>query len=356
MAMRNRNLLRFIFINLMMIILSFNVYSQDNYDENIVKLIERLEIYPNRTKYIDELRENFMLANRRDEQKIDELRSAGKPDRFYEMYLSMNRILLRQEAVRTLPETTLKKVNPEFSTYISDIDKVKENAAVYFYAHATRLMSSGKKDEAQQAYDELLILTRLYPGYHDTDKLIRKAIIKSANRIEFKVINESGKKFSEQMIAQLVGVFIDYKNPEPDKNEKNYLFAVNIRLTGLDVTPDQIKSSSYREERDVIDENGRTVDTLWCEVTENKQRKSASLKGVVEYYDVNKKRVVHLVPIDVESVYLNSYGTLTGNPAAASEETIRLVNKEMPVYPSSDSLVKDAVDKFSEHLRQIIWQ
>lgn len=356
MVTRSNLLLRYIPLSLIMLIFSFNVYSQENYDENVLKLIDKLEIYPNRTKYIDDLRENFMLANRHDEQTIDELRKRGEPDRFYGMYVAMNRILLRQQAVTTLPESTLKRVNPEFSDYALDIEKVKENAAVYFYAHAKKLMSTGKTEEARQAYLELLTLMQLYPGYRDTDKLVREAIIKSANRIDFEVINETGKKLSDPMIAQLIGVFLDYKNPEPGKGEKNYLFDIHIHLTDLDVTADQIKSTNYREERDVIDENGSTVDTLWCEVTENKMRKSATLRGVVEYYDLGRKRVVQRVPVSVESIYLNSYGTLMGNPEAASEETIKLVNKKMPEYPSSDSLVKDAVDKFSDHLRQIIWQ
>ena len=81
----------------------FNTSLAQDYDKEILRLIDKLEIYPAKTRYMEQLRTNLDAANNRDMTEINELRAAGQPDRWYGIYILMNRITLRQNAVKTLP-------------------------------------------------------------------------------------------------------------------------------------------------------------------------------------------------------------------------------------------------------------
>ena len=114
------------------------------------------------------------------------------------------------------------------------------------------------------------------------------------------------------------------------------------------------KTLEYIEERDILDVSGQVVDTISCTVTESHQRKSAGVKGYVQYIDNGINAPVNTTPVIAESVFLHAYGSLQGNIDACGDETRALLVKKKAEYPSNVSLVMDAVMKFTGSAKKVM--
>jgi hypothetical protein len=110
----------------------------------------------------------------------------------------------------------------------------------------------------------------------------------------------------------------------------------------------------FIEERDIYNDEEVIVDTISCRVTENYQRKAATLKGKVEVIDNKKGLLINSVPVAVESVFLHKYATVTGNIDACGPETRELLLRKEAEYPSNEVLVMDAVKMFTDKVSGVV--
>jgi hypothetical protein len=121
----------------------------------------------------------------------------------------------------------------------------------------------------------------------------------------------------------------------------------------MEIGPDQVKDLEYQEERDLY--QGETVvDTISCLVLESRQLKKAYLSGSLEYFDPRIGQVINSVPIKVETIFSNAYATLQGNPAAAGEDTRKLLDSKKVAYPSDEQMILTATEEFVKKAKEII--
>lgn len=338
-----------------------NGYSQEvaQYDENIARLVGKLRQYPEKNKLKTELSQDFQVANQVDMNAINEMKATGQPDIWYGIYRANERIDNRQKLVMSLPEETIRESNLQFIDITRDMEESKSRAVLYSYAYAGKMLADTTPSSARQAYIELLKVVRLKDGsYKDVDKMLRKAILNGSTSLEFELVNKSGKKLTSDVIGRLDRIVWDYKRARMNKSETApagipFKFLLRVVINEIDVTGDQIKELNYQEERDLY-RGDEVVDTIKCLVFEYRQLKKATMIGRIDFYDMQLGQVVNIVPIRVESIFTNSYGTLQGDPDAAGDATRLLISSKKADYPSAEKMVLDVTDEFVVKARQIV--
>jgi hypothetical protein len=144
------------------------------------------------------------------------------------------------------------------------------------------------------------------------------------------------------------------KPASTDPSAVPFNFTLRVVIDAVTVSPDQIKGVTYGEERDVYDDQGQVVDTIRCTINEYRQLKKASMKGRVDFYDNQLGRVVNVVPISVESIFSNAFATLQGDPEAAGEATMMLLQSKQADYPAAEQMMLDATDEFVKKVVEVI--
>ncbi|MCK9400503.1 MAG: hypothetical protein M0Q51_10990 [Bacteroidales bacterium] len=329
-----------------------------NYDGNISRIVGKIHQYPGRTKDLDELKENYFLANKIDLDLIHSLLSTGQPDIWYEVYQTYRKMDSRQKMVMTIPEKTYLLLGFENKDYQNDLNESKFKATAYLYAHAEKLLQDVKPESARQAYDELVKVAGMIDSYRNLDKLIRKAILGGATNVVYEMHNRTGKLISSSMIDQLSIIIWEFKKArygqvKPAEDDNSYAFTLRVILDDMNIGSDQIKKLEYQEERDLY--QGETVvDTIRCLIEESRQLKRAQLSGSLEYFDPRIGQVINSVSIKVETVFSNAYATLQGDPNAAGEATRQLLISKKAAYPSDEQMILTATEEFAKKAREII--
>jgi len=332
--------------------------SAGTYDETINRIVGKIRQYPGRTKDLDALKENYLLANQLDHDRIYALLNTGQPDIWYEIYQVYGKVDNRQKLVMTIPEKSFLLLGVEKTDYQNELNESKYKATAYFYAHAVKLMQEAKPEYARQAYDELLKVAGMNGSYHDIDKLIRKAILGGATNVVSEMHNRTGQAISSSMIDQLSIIIWEFKKArygqaKPDVKDDSWSFTLRVILDDMEIGPDQIKQLEYQEERDLY--QGETVvDTISCLISESRQLKKARLSGSLEYFDPRIGQVINSVPIKVEAIFSNAYATLQGNPGAAGEDTRKLLDSKKVAYPSDEQMILTATEEFVKKAKEII--
>jgi hypothetical protein len=328
------------------------------YDEEIDRIIGKIHQYPDRTKDLGKLKENFDQANKFDHDRINDLLKTGQPDIWLEIYKSYMSLESRQLRVQEIPEKSVQLAGIEIVDYQKELKEAKYRATAYHYALGQKLLASESQEDARNAYVEFMKVAMLNDSFNDLDKLLRKAILKGATNVEFELDNRTGKNISSSLADQLSIIIWQFKKAkygqvEPATKDESFSFILRVVLDEMKIGPDKVKELQYSEERDVY-RSGIVVDTISCLINETRQLKRASLTGSLEYVDKQTGQVVNRVPIKVESVFKNAYATLQGNPAAAGDETRALLLSKQAAYPSSEQMILDAAAEFAKKAGEII--
>lgn len=343
------------FFLLALLIIASSANAQDAVlDAKLEKQVEKVFRYPSSKKQLNKLSFYYIEANNADLTRLASLRESGNPEVWYEVYSLYKRLSQRQEMVGQLPGSSLNKIGFRKADYKKDMEAARKNAAAFLYAHAGKLLQSGQKKDAQLAYDELFLIARLYEEYRDLDLMLRRAAIAGADNLKLEVHNKTGKKLNKDIVSSMKYSFRGLATTSAAGKDAQYNFTIRLILTDIVVTKPQLKTKQYIEERDIYDDDMLVVDTISCTVTENYQRKAASLKGKIELIDQKKNQVINNVPIGVESVFLHKYATVTGNIDACGPETREMLLKKEVEYPTNEVLVMDAVQKFTEKVSQVV--
>ncbi len=341
-----------------LMVFSSSGQSTVQFDKEISSLTAKIQQYPNRTKSLEALKENYDRANKIDNDRIKALIATGQPDIWYEIYQRYLNLENRQEMVMKLPENALQQLGIEKVDYQKSSIESKNRAAAYLYAFAQKQLQSGKPEDARLAYVKLVQVAGLYNSYNDLDKMIRKSILIGATNVKFDLYNRTKKAVTSPMIEQLTVIIWEFKKarygqPKPEKEDNSFAFTLRVVLDNFQIGPDQVKDLEYEEQRDIL-QDGQVADTITCLIRESLQRKVAQLSGSLEYYDNQTGQVVNRVPLKVESVFSNAYATLQGDPDAAGDDTRELLKSRKAAYPSDEQMILDATEEFTKKAKEII--
>lgn len=322
-------------------------------DEDIVKYSEKLRQYPRNERIVGELRPLLQMADQRDQARIESLRSSGQPDIWYDLYLATASLAERQKRINSLPEPARSRLAYPHEDLEQEMEMARHKAAAYLHAHAEKLLQVNEPALSREAFRDLELLAAIDTGQFDISPMIYRSILQGAGKITYELSNETRKPLTREIISaldDLVAVAKAYRHRyEKSGNipDAPFDFILKLRLTDIRIGTEQTKKYSYREVRDLLDEQGMKRDSITCDVKEVRQMKSAWVEGSVEFIDVRDGRTVVRTPVKATSFFSHRYASLKGDPEACSEETRALLKENKAAYPSGEAILMDAVKKFT---------
>lgn len=352
------------------------------FDSAVYKSVSKLRKKPTKTKEINVLREAFTKANQADMERINFLRTSGEPDIWDNIFSRYNALKNRQLQVKTLPTNVLNAINFVPVNYDEEVVNAKQKAAEYFYAHAVQLLDKNNKQSARLAYNELLKVKEYYSDYRDTDAKLQQALLIGRSNILFKIQNQTNmivpQNFEQELLKismqDMNTLWMNYDTKAIDQLEYDY--SIQLNLKEIAVSPEQVKEESYVDEKEItdgfkykLDAKGNVmkdsagndikipiIKIITCKMVITKQRKSAIIKGTLDYINNRSGQLIKTDPVVAETFFENDAAAPYGDLNALSSASRKLLNTGHFIpFPSNPDMIMQAAMRLKDMTKSIIW-
>lgn len=361
--------------------------STGNYDETVAIATDKLRNNKDakrKQEHIYLLEEAFAKAKQRDLANIDLWAKEGNPqhyEKIYETYLQLNN---RQEKIRPLLPLKLIDENRNaifsFDDYSDQIVSSKNALSKYLYDNTKTLLKNPDKVIIRRAYDDLVYLNSINPGYKDVNNLIQEAIFKGTDYVYVYLKNESNVMIPFRLEEDLLNFSTYGLNDKwtayhsAKQKNVNYDYAMVVAFRQINISPEQIKEKEFTREKDVVvgkkkqlDRHGNVVrDSLGnaimiddvrhvtARVFEFRQFKAAQVMAKVDYVDLKANQLIQSFPLTSEFVFENIYAKIRGDKRAVESEYHQYFNNRAVPFPSSEQMVYDTGEDLKAKLKDII--
>ena len=331
------------------IFFNYNVNAQvcntSELDKNIDNLIPKAKKNKLNEKQIVLLTQSYHQANECDHKRIMELKSSGQPDMWIEIYNRLTSIEQRQNKVKELPDNIKNSMNFKALNLNNEISNSKEKAELYICAKSNLLLKNPNNDNLREANSLVNQLRKINPQSRNIEDLILKSVVMSSEKILFRVITPTDVHLPQEL-AKIILDFEDntlYGVPfdvVPDKNTE-YDLIIRIMIDKKSFSPERVETVTFEESKDNI----KAI------VTDKTMIKSATLKGKIQFIDVENDEILINTPYDISTTFYHKYAEVSGNEAACSEHTLQLLSTEVIDFPSDDLLLIDVSHKLNQLLK-----
>jgi len=354
---------------------SSKLLQEGRYDNAIEKAIKKIGKDPSDHAEIGVLRKASKLADKSDQDAIDELKLSGNPsiwEPVYHHYLQLNH---RQEVLSRLPDVILAKINFKFRNYIPEIAQAKRKTADYFDAKGESLLKTGNRYNARSAWEYFQKEARLFPDTPGISKKIYAATQQGKTFVLFKVKNSShqflpnsfGRDLNKFNLSILNRQWLQIETQYNGNQVFDYVIVLNIK--SIEVSPELIDRQAHVEKKTIEDGWKYVLDArgnvkkdstgndikvkkyrmIRCKVTDVHLTKGAQLSGTLDYFDNHSRRLIKSRLISSQFAFDYRYANIQGNISAASASTLRLFKRGPVPFPTDQQMLYDA----SHELRNI---
>lgn len=361
--------------------------SSGNYDETIAIATDKLRNNKDakrKQEHIYLLEEAFAKAKERDLSAIALWVKEGNPQNYeqiYETYLKLNR---RQEQIKPLLPLKLlnenRNANFAFDDYSDQIVSSKNALSKFLYDNTKSLLKNPDKMIVRRAYDDLVYLNTINPGYKDVSNLMQEALAKGTDYVHVYTKNESNVMIPYRLEGDLLdfstfGLNDKWTAYHSTKQKNiNYDYAMMIGFRQINVSPEQLREKEFSREKDIVvgkkkklDRNGNVVrDSLGnaimiddvrhvtATVLEVRQFKSCQVTAKVDYLDLRSNQLIQTFPITSEFVFENIYARCRGDKRAVEQEYHQFFEHRAVPFPSSEQMVYDTGEDLKAKIKDII--
>jgi len=354
---------------------------EGNYDKAIDKSIKKILKGKADDEDIYVLDQAYRLANIQNLERINFLKSEGRPESWEEIYFLYSALDNRQQIVRKVLPLKLKgkTLDYEETDYTSKIIEAKSRAAEYFYQNGKRLMGLNNKGSYREAYYNFnKAFTYGGSTYSDLEQLMADAKYLGTSRVLVDVNNSSQMRIPPDFFSNLLAIntselnknWTEYYLGRTDRNVE-YDYYITVFVQNIIISPERIEQSEYERRKEVqdgftyaLDSKGNVKkDTLGndikvprykilrCTVMQRRMVKEATVEAQIEYMALYpNRRVIKLIPVGVTSVFENYTGRSRGDQGALLPEDLDLIRREPLPFPDDLSMVYNC----SEPLKQAI--
>ncbi len=358
-----------------------------NYDDAIATATDNLRNNKDAKRkqdYIYMLEEAFAKAKERDLNDINMLVKDANPqnlEKIYNLYLQLNS---RQEKIRPLLPLKLINENRDakfpFDDYSDQIVSSKNALSKYLYDNTKSLLKNPDKMIIRRAYDDLVYLNSINPGFKDVNKLIEEAQFKGTDFVSVYTNNETNMiipvKLQDDLLDFSTFGLNDKWTAYHSTKQKgiNYDYALAVNFRQINISPEQIKEKEFSKEKQVkvgakklIDRNGHVVKdslghaimvddirNLKITVYENHQLKSCQVTAKIDYIDLKTNQLIQTFPLSSEFVFENVYSTYKGDKRAYDESYYPNFDRRLVPFPSNEQMVYDTGEDLKAKLKDII--
>ncbi|MDX2134575.1 MAG: hypothetical protein SFV52_07305 [Saprospiraceae bacterium] len=363
-------------------------YESGRYDEAIDYCVDRLRGKKNKkTELVQGLEAAFAKAQDRDLRLAESLMQEGHAENWPRIHNLYRQIGDRQRKVRPLLPLVSKDGHRAHFDLI-DVSRLehdsRKNAADFLYTQAESLLerAAGQHDRnaAREAHRKLRELeNRYFKVYREKDRLLEEARRLGTTWVVVELDNPGRHqlpgRLEEELMAMNKGRLDDeWISFTFDAEQKSHAdFAVQVRIEGLDVSPERISERRYTDAKViqdgwdyVLDERGNVrkdtagndlktprMVTICADVLEVFQSKAARLDASVVVLDARGSRL-DTRRLSEEVRFEHYASTFIGDPRALSDDSrCRIGSAPLP-FPSGESMLLDAACRLRGEMERVI--
>lgn len=357
------------------------------YDAAIRNAVDGLQGNKNakgKQDYVYLLEEAFAKAKDRDQRDIQALFKDANPrnlEKIYNTYIQLN---YRQEQIRPLLPLKLLKEGREaqfpFEDYTDQIVSSKNALSKYLYDNSKALLVTKDKLTIRRAYDDLMYLESLNPGFKDTAKLIEEAKAKGTDYVSVYTKNETNMVIPIRLENDLLDFstyglndkWTVYHSNRVKGIEYDYGLIVNFR--DIKISPEQIKEKQFEKEKQIkdglknlVDAQGHIVKdslgrpikvdnmkTIKVSIYEFSQTKACQVTAKVDYINFKTNQLIETFPLASEFVFSNVYATYKGDKRACEDTYYPNFDRKVLPFPSNEQMIFDSGNDLKAKLKDII--
>ena len=319
------------------------LYEAQEYDQVIQKLSPQICDGDYNPKHINWVAASYHKANQADHNRIQQLKTSGLPESWPEIYQRYCSMEGRYEALSCLPTQVKKGMNYVTLDLNEDMTVARNKAEAFLMAKINQLLSTHNPDDAAEAVSYISQLRHTVPSNSHIQDYYRTAMLHQASKVLVGFDNERELPlpcgFASELLAFDANVLPSNITSFKEKGER-YDVNVYVVLKKVQSKPDHLDKVTFTE----------TDGDKKVQVTDYTMSKSATISGVVEFYDVSMRRVRFSYPFEVTSDFNYQYATVDGDREACSYETLsRIENPALP-FPTDESLLLDAARELNRQL------
>lgn len=353
-----------------------------NYDQAFDIGFQELTKDKNNQKILKTFKQAYEKANERDLRQIELYKNQNNPVNLKKIYALYEALDARQYQVITLQPLQLEGQELDFNIkdYSTDIATAKKNYSQYLYNAANEKMK-GTKPDARDAYKLYGDLEYINPTFvSNLTDLITKAKAKGSSFVLFKLDNKIAASTPKEELDELMRISeVNMTNPwviYHDIKVKNtpYDYEINIILTHLNITPQQMNSELVPQQARIkdgweyiYDTNGNVkkdslgndmkrdkIITVQAEVKIMQQAKSAQIDGTISVKNLKTNATTNSSPIIGEAKFENVFAIYRGDQRAIEQKYYEMLQKKEVPYPIDAEFVKYGLGDFKAKMMQFI--
>lgn len=364
-----------------------NMLTSGDYDgaiDNAVNSLRSNKDKKGKQDYIYLLEEAFAKAKERDLRDVQFLAKDANPrnlERIYTTYVQLNN---RQEKIRPLLPLRLMKENRNaifpFDDYTDQIVSSKNALSKYLYDNAKALLLTKDKMTSRRAYDDLLYLDQINPGFKDVRKLMDEAQLKGTDFVNVYMRNETNMVIPIRLQNDLLDFSTNGLNDKwtvyhsSKQKSVNYDFEIVVNFRQINISPEQVKEKQFIKEKQIkdgvknlTDSRGNVVKdslgnvikvdkfkTIKVDIYEFTQFKAAQVTAKVDYIDYKSGQLLQTFPLTSEFIFENIYSTYRGDRRAAEDSYYTYFNQKAVPFPSNEQMIYDTGEDLKVKLKNII--
>ncbi|WP_158978143.1 hypothetical protein [Cellulophaga sp. L1A9] len=359
-----------------------------NYDAAINKALNNL--VDNKTKkgnqpYVLLLEEAFKKNTARELKQIAFLQksnNAANYEQIYNGYVNLKQI---EERIKPLLPLMIYEEDREakfsFTDYDAKIISTRNQLSDYVYANASSLLEqSTAKNDFRTAYNDLLYLEKLNPGYKDTNLKIQQAHQKGIDYVQVRLFNDTEQIIPSRLEEDLLNfntfglnnLWTEYHTNAI--NSIHYDYEMDVVFKNISISPEQIKEKQISKEKQIIDGYTYALDrsgnqvkdslgnkikidkfkTVKCDFYQFTQTKSAQVVGQVNFLDLKTKQQINTYPLSSLFLFEHNYANYSGDKLALDNDLISMLSLAAVPFPTNEQMVYDAGEDLKANLKGII--
>lgn len=356
----------------------------DSAIQNAVEGLRNRKDAKGKQDYVYLLEEAFAKAKERDLRNIAAWFKDANPNNLEKIFNTYQQLNNRQELIRPLLPLKLIKEGRNaifpFDDYTDQIVSSKNALSKHLYDNSKALLGSKDKMSIRRAYDDLVYLNQLSPGYKDVSKLMDEAKFKGTDFVSVYTKNETNMVIPVRLQNDLLDFStfglndkwtIYHSNRQKDIN---YDYGMIVNFRQINISPEQIKEKEFIKEKQIKDgrkpllnAQGQQVKdslgnvimvdnfkTIRINIYEFRQFKSTQVTAKVDYIDFRTNQLIDTFPLASEFVFEHVYATYNGDRRASDDNYLPYFDRRAVAFPSNEQMVYDSGEDLKAKLKDII--
>ena len=334
--------------------------------------------------YVYILEEAFAKVKERDLRDINSWFKDTNPQNLEKIYNTYVQLNYRQEQIRPLLPLKLLQERRDaqfpFDDYTDQIVSSKNALSKYLYDNSKALLLTKDKMTIRRAYDDLVYLESINPGFKDVAKLTDEAKFKGTDFVNVYFKNETNMVIPVRLENDLLDFstyglndkWTDYHSNRQKGIDYDYVLIVNFRQ--INISPEQVKEKQFDKEKlikdgvkNLLDTNGNVVKdslghpvkvdnmrTVRISIYEFSQIKSCQVTAKVDYINFKTNQLIETFPLASEFVFSNIYSNYKGDKRACEDTYYSNFDRRVVPFPSNEQMVFDTGNDLKAKLKDII--